>query len=630
MAGVTCELKMMRRVLPSLLVLFAFIAACSGDAVPSLKSEDSQQQGRSQEPETEVELAIYLEAIDRQCEVSVDLLGTANVRWTVEGGQAPYEVWVNGDLQSGDSGVVQVACVGFGSWQRTAGGLPLTVVGTVFDSGGVRASDLLLIERPRNFAESVSNKTRAFAGGIDSLTLELFAPNICDAQEWGRYSRIPFADTGTDDISLEIEWRVSGGQAPYTVHLAGDEFEGDSGRVRLPCRHVENGVIDSGWLSIMGFAQDSAGATGSGIVQTFALARASGTPGSPEQFLNPGQIYRFEGILMTIPEGLTFDLGNDGFMSLIGECAEGSVCEPYFRLATADESVVVSFGSRTRAMYRPVRIFEGWADDPGVLVSTRSALDESIDQWEESLNKAPDLSGARWLNAAPLTISAFADPLVCDPSADPRPIDDIGFVNIIVSGGAWVPTGIEIDGEVVALARGSGRVIVRVDCSRDPGLQDLLLNVHDLGPQTETSIAKTTAEMSFLPPQSDETFMLDVYMGRDRDLWGYEPTAYCEPGGKARVGWGVYANGNVLEKPTRVRIDGMLAESQADPSQLGVDYGQHWVACQEELGLQTVLIEASDRSSPAKTARLEYLLRVVETHPSGLDWSEIRPDDYPE
>ena len=601
--------------------------------LPSAQAIEPEQQD---DPAT-VELAVNLEAIDLECELTDDFAGSARVRWSVEGGQPPYEVWVNGDLVAGESGVVSAPCLGlrsvdFRTWQRTAQGLPLTVVGTVFDSNGLRASDLLLIKRPGAMTDTPGNETTAFAGAVDSLTLELFAPNICDALEWGRWSRIPFADTGIDDITMEVEWRVSGGQPPYTVYLAGQEFVGDSGKLRVQCRHFQAGALDSGWLTVMAFAGDSLGAVGSGIVETFALARASGTPQSPERFLNPGQIYRFEGILMTIPEGLTFDLDDDdGFASLIGECVEGSVCEPYFRLETIGESMVVFFGYRTRTMYRPIWISPDWVDDPAVKASSRQELDEMIDQWQASLGQPPDLSGARWLNSAPLSISAFADPLVCDPSTDPRPVDDIGLVNIFVSGGAWVPTGIELDGEVVALARGSGRVIVRVDCSREPGMHELLLNVHDLGPETDTSIAETTTEMSFLPaPPGDDALQLSTRLRRDSNLWAYDPTAYCEPSGKAVIGWILVKRGQVLAKPTSVWIDGEFAVSDADPSQVSVDYGEHWVDCQDQLGLQTVLIEAMESGAQAQTARLEYLLRVVNEHPSGLDWSEIRPDDYPE
>ena len=294
----------------------------------------------------------------------------------------------------------------------------------------------------------------------------------------------------------------------------------------------------------------------------------------------------------------------------------------------------MTFGYGTGQMLGRGTILEGWREDSGVQTDSRAELEALMDAWGESVGRALDLSAARWLNPAPLRITAYPDPVVCDPAFDLRPVDDIGFVHVIVAGGAWVPTGIELDGEVVALARGSGRVVVRVDCSREPGMHDMLLNVHDLGPQTPASIVETTIEMNFLPSQRVggglglRTSRTPYY-----DQTAFDPTAYCEPGGKAKIAWSLFnshATGyGAIEKPTTVRIDGELAVSRADPSQISVDYGEHWVTCQQEPGLQTVVIEATDSGRPPQSARYEYLLRVVESHPSGLEWSEIRPDDYP-
>ena len=597
------------------------------------------------------ELGITLDAVDEICDVSPDFQGAAQVRWTVDGGRAPYEVWVNGELQVGESGVVEAPCVGlrwvdFRTWTRTAENLPLTVVGTVIDAGGVRASDLLLIQRPPAGPNPPGNETQAFDGAIDTLTLELFAPRICDAQVWGRYSRIPFAGTGADDVTMEVEWRVSGGRPPYTVYLAGGEFEGDSGTLRLQCRHLEDGVLDSGWLSVMGLARDSEGAVGSAIVETFALARSASTPGVENYRMNGGRTYKFEGILMTIPDGLTIDVGGE-FGSYHVHCRAdacrdsscanstySNVCEDAFRVATLGGQVGVTFGYGTGQMLGRGTILEGWREDSGVQTDSRAELEALMDAWAESVGRALDLSAARWLNPAPLRITAYPDPVVCDPSFDLRPVDDIGFVHVIVAGGAWVPTGIELDGEVVALARGSGRVVVRVDCSREPGMHDMLLNVHDLGPQTPASIVETTIEMNFLPSQRVGGGLgLRTSRTPYHDQTAFDPTAYCEPGGKAKIAWSLFnshATGyGVIAKPTTVRIDGELAVSQAHSSQISVDYGEHWVTCQQEPGLQTVVIEATDSGTPQQSARYEYLLRVVESHPSGLEWSEIRPDDYP-
>lgn len=276
----------------------------TGTPTPTATPQDAAaaEQGADEDVSSD-ELAISLEAVDEFCDMSDDYQGSARVRWSVGGGRGPYEVWVNGELQTGESGVVDAPCVGlrwvdFRTWQRTLADQPLTVVGTVIDAEGVRASDLLLIKRPPAHSIARPNQTQAFEGGVDTLTLELFAPRICDAQVWGRSSRIPFADTGSDDVTMEVEWRVSGGQPPYAVYLAGGVFEGDSGTLRVQCRHFEDGALDSGWLSVMGFVRDSEGAIGSGIVETFALARAATKPGAENYQMNGGRTYRLEGILM--------------------------------------------------------------------------------------------------------------------------------------------------------------------------------------------------------------------------------------------------------------------------------------------------------------------------------------------
>ena len=579
------------------------------------------------------ELTISLESLDEVCRMSDDFQGTARVHWTVEGGRAPYEVLVNGKLLGGESGVVEVQCVGlrwvdFRSWKRAPGYRPLTVVGAVTDAAGVRASNLLLISRIEATAPALQTKT--FEGGVDALTLELFAPSVCSAQTWGLYSRIPFAGTGADDVTLEVEWRVRGGRPPYTVYLAGQAIEGDSGRVRVQCRHFEDGILDSGWISVMGFALDSAGAVGSGIVETYAVARGASRAGAEESRLNGGRTYRVEGILMTIPDGLTISLDDVGYWHvdcgadacMDATCANSTyrnVCEDFFRIATLRGGVEVTFGYGTGQMHGRGRVQPWWEADSGIEADSIEEVRALMDAWAESTGKPPDLSTARWLNPAPLRLAAYADPLVCDPSFDAHPRDDIGFVRVIVAGGRWVPTGIEIDGEVVALARGRGGVQVEVDCNRHPGMRELLVNVHDIGPEAPGSILETTVDMYFLPPRHTDTGLrlgIDRYHYLDRPP--FDRTVYCEPGGTVRIPWEL-TNGR-LEKPIQVWIGGELAASRADPSQLSVDYGEHLLECPNELGLHTVLIEATDSSSPPNAARYEYLIRVVASHPSVVDW----------
>ena len=575
-----------------------------------------------------VELAVRLEAIDLECELNGEWAGTARVGWSVEGGQAPYEVWVNGDLQVGESGIVQVPCIGlrwvdFLRWERIQEDLPLTVVGGVIDAVGVRASDLLLIKRPPWEFGSPENSTKSFEGGVDALNLELFAPRICEAHDWSWYYRLPFAGTGGDDVGMDLEWQVSGGEPPYTVYLAGGEFTGETGSVRVQCRSIQDGVLDSGWISAMGLARDSDGAMGSAVVQTYALARSSSTREVELLSLNGGKTYRFEGILMSIPEGLTIDL-SEGFESLIVECEAGDTdCESFFWVWTQDRTVKAVFGYESRRMLRFTSIRPEWAEDRGIEAGSLRELNEVIDAWADSVGQPPDLSGARWLNPPPLRISGFADPIICDP------IDQIGRVYITVAGGGWTPTGVEVDGKLVGLARGSGVLAAYPDCSEPAGTRTLRLNVHDLGPETDTSIAETDVEMQFPPLRHGEGVLkLGTDLKYGSKLFAFDPTAYCAPGSKARITWNLRS----AVDPVEVQVN-MMPVDAADGVWLDGWYatsGELWIDCQQELGTQIVTIGATDSSDPPQVVELAVPLQIVKEHPSGLDWSEIRPDDYPE
>ena len=274
-------------------------------------------------------------------------------------------------------------------------------------------------------------------------------------------------------------------------------------------------------------------------------------------------------------------------------------------------------------MLRFTSIRPEWAEDRGIEAGSLRELNEMIDAWADSVGQPPDLSGARWLNPPPLRISGFADPIICDP------IDQIGRVYITVAGGGWTPTGVEVDGQLVGLARGSGVLAAYPDCSEPAGTRTLRLNVHDLGPETDTSIAETDIEMQFPPLRHGEGVLkLGTDLKYGSKLFAFDPTAYCAPGSKARITWNlrsavdpveVQVNMMPVDAADGVRLDGWYATS-----------GELWIDCQQELGTQIVTIGATDSSDPPQVVELAVPLQIVKEHPSGLDWSEIRPGDYPE
>ncbi len=626
------------------LVSAVLASACSEEVGPdsSAQSGPATDADGQDQPES-AQLAIILEPTEAECALDVDRQGSTQVRWSVEGGTAPYEVWVDGELREGATGSLEVACAGprlvdEGSGELVNRGLPLTVVGTVFDAEGVRASDLLLLRRPGAVLDADWNRTREFEGRVDTLTLELFAPSICEAEDWTWIWRLPFVGTGADDISMEIEWQNSGGKPPYTLFLAGGEFEGESGTLRLQCRYFEGGGSDTGWITVPALARDSVGAIGSAMVQTLALAHNSSTREHETEFLNGGKAYRLLGMLMTIPEGITLDLREEGIPVILHECEEDEdgnevfPCEASTRLVTTGGSLVVWFALESRLLYKWEILDSDWRSDPGIRVETREELDELMDQWADSIGQSPDLSAARWLNPAPLRISGYADPLICDP------IDQIGRVYINVAGGAWVPTGIKVDGELVGLARGSGTMNTYAECSLPPGIQRVHLNVHDLGPDTDTSFAETEIDIEVPPDEqgSDELKLgIGFEYGEPRNR--IPATSYCAPGSTTKVLWRLIvanAPGTIrsVMNPVSLRIGDQFVDTSSGYLQ-DDSYRQSgglWVRCQESLGRQVVKFRGRIPGNTTEAAELLVPLQIVETHPSGLDWSEIRPDDYPD
>ena len=682
------------------------------------------------------ELAISLEPLDDYCESTEEDSGTTEVRWTVTGGQEPYDVWVAGELQEGVSGVASVPCVGLRGrdiWIGTKRSGPLNVIAMVEDADGVRASDLAWVERlvevqplrwigsggyggeqfigpgwfrigdhsfwvpegeweAQDHAESrfederrtlslhgpglrirldretgqelerdpylaeaehaaanaqvdqivasVSNtpprSSMTFDGRVDSLTLELFAPAICEANRWN-FSHRRHGFEYRDHVAAEVEWRVRGGQEPYTLEIAESEYQGAEGRLRIPCQAFADGVADSGLIAIAALVQDANGATGSAIVQTYAIAETSGERYSEEKLMNGGRTYRFEGIVMTIPEGLIIDI-SDGFGSEEVSCGEGSctsascanelndnVCESSFSLWTKDGSVGASFGYTTRKMSGRGWIRDGWREDPGVNVNSEAEIRELMDQWADSVGKGPELSGARWLNPAPLQISGHFISLTCQPE---RYYEELwANLTIVVSGGAWVPTGIELrtpetsgpqgSGHLVGLARGLGQVPASQPCTAAAGWQPITLNVHGVAP--DDALAEVDVQVLNLPARhQDGTLQIRASAWQSER----EETPYCKPGSDVLLKWEL----DGLVEPFELKINGEpqgWVEVRRWNDETRAE-GHAWVPCLDRTGLQVHTIYALDGSPTPQWVKIPVVLEAVAEHPSGRSWSELR------
>lgn len=691
------------------------------------------------------ELSITLEPLDDYCESTEADSGTTEVRWTVTGGQKPYEVWIAGELQqgTGTSGVATVQCVGLRGrdiWIGTKRSGPLNIVATAEDANGVRASALAWVERlvevqplrwvdnaiyggdtfigpgwfrvdghsfwvpegeweaqdhaesqfederqmltlhgpglrirldretgqelerDPDFAEAEyaaanaqidqvvasvgsapSRSTMTFAGRTDTLSLELFAPAVCEASRWDGTRRNRLPRGYRDHVAAEIEWRISGGQEPYRLHIAEDVYEGASGRLRIPCQAFANGVADSGLISVAALVEDANGATGSGIVQTYAVARTSGERYSETRLMNGGRTYSFENVVMTIPHGLTIDI-SDGYEVEHVSCAEhactsatcanelnDNVCEDSFTVWTSGGSVSATFGYKTRKMSGRGWIRDDWRDDPGVSANSEAEIRQMMNAWADSVGKAPDLSELRWVNPAPLQVSGYFTNLNCRVEWYEEEL--WANFTIDVSGGAWVPTGIEVrqpgmggpqgSGQLVGLARGRDSVLGSFPCPDEAGWQAITLNVHDVAP--DEALAEVDIHALNLPARhTDGSLQIRATAWQSE----HEETPYCEPGSDALLKWELIG----LVEPFTIWING---EQQGwvevglrnwQTGAIGAT-GHVRVPCLDRTGLQVHTIYAIDGSPTPQWVKLPIVLEALAEHPSGRPWSDLRDSD---
>ena len=158
------------------------------------------------------------------------------------------------------------------------------------------------------------------AAPAGDLTLEISAPRHCTAQEgpsagygWGG----PVEDeywVHEGVASVPVQWRISGGQGPYVVRVAGIETQGAAGTTEVTCakagidlnnlKDPDIDVVESGPKTITIEATDATGATTTRI-HTFEVIERVGSAGSFYDgiFLIPGRTYYNWGRFFETPEG---------------------------------------------------------------------------------------------------------------------------------------------------------------------------------------------------------------------------------------------------------------------------------------------------------------------------------------
>ena len=236
------------------------------------------------------------------------------------------------------------------------------------------AGTVVAQEQPADAAQQGDGEE---AGGVEPLTLTLSAPEICEAShpkgfrahdlEWDEEEEVwrdvffkwwSWVSSGT----MEISWVVDGGDAPYTVMIAGETYSGANGIAEVSCAlehgpildhpqievqgrlHGERGewgrihsfddkpVVGSGVKTVAATVTDSAGVTAEATTQVYALLSPNG-----DHVLRAGETYRIQegdDWLITIPDGVE------------GECCGyvQTACEPIDSDGVLDESVVCENG----------------------------------------------------------------------------------------------------------------------------------------------------------------------------------------------------------------------------------------------------------------------------------------------
>lgn len=444
-------------------------------------------------------------------------------------------------------------------------------------------------------AQSVSDAT--------DLRITLFAPAICETY-WGPY--------GGRRQSIEVEWQVDGGTAPYQVQFTQETLEGARGAITLLCGNegTDRHGVDAQLMTTQAIVTDSTGATASGIVNTYAIA--GGRFGNSR--LRGGWTHRMEGLLMTIPEGLEFDVSSIGVEQV--ECSAGTcthtgcldsgmpICESSWSMGTLGGAVGVGFGYVTRSMIWRSIDAARISDDPGVTVETVAEVERLLDELAASLGEPPQLPDDGTFNPAPLRITAWANPVGCTGSI----WNDgwrRGTAQRRVAGGYWWPLGV---GDEAWDEEEHSTVSVR--CPTKWGWHSQELEVHEGGPSPASA---TTTVSHFTPPEAGDG-VLTVQSG----FWSDTDT-YCKPGGSQRVDWSV--RGGV--GPYHTTLDGAEVETTYYRSEYNNGSGRATVACNDTVGLQPVMLWVWDSSNPAHYAGHLIILSVVEEHPSGQPWPNL-------
>ena len=155
------------------------------------------------------------------------------------------------------------------------------------------------------------------------LTLAVSVPAYCVADEGSRRGtqridveaeRVHDVYRRVDVASVPLQWRISGGRAPYTLTVLGTEHSGATGNTEVSCARAgidledlpshETSVVEAGPKTLTIEATDATGASTT-KTHTIEIIEAAHTASDAldGDYLQPGHIYSFFGLFIEIPEG---------------------------------------------------------------------------------------------------------------------------------------------------------------------------------------------------------------------------------------------------------------------------------------------------------------------------------------
>jgi hypothetical protein len=249
-----------------------------------------------------------------------------------------------------------------GPWEAPAGRRELTVTGlaggvdyefrvTARTAGGWQGQPLAVAVATPDVPET-------------TMRLQISAPHHCHGQEGsnrgkggggppeGRYW------VRVDVPSVPVQWRVSGGQAPYTVRVAGVEVQAASGTTDVTCakagidlnylKDPDIKVIEPGSKTISIEATDATGATvtRTHIIEVIEFHDNGGTYLVGGVTFEPGRTYYHYGSFFETPEGERFAAEGYRLLDYVGGRG-GTMWVVFRRVVEGDRHTIAAFDMRT-------------------------------------------------------------------------------------------------------------------------------------------------------------------------------------------------------------------------------------------------------------------------------------------